>query len=327
MTHTENLFEALNQSSETLQREEAISYLEALAESGENLFQQTVSQTIADEPKKQLEQIYRTIDIGEIKPEEIRKAFQLAVLRGMREATQPHHEMTPDAVALFISYLVNKMTGRKEHFSVLDPAVGAGNLLSAVLNGATKRTSGSFAVDVDEVLLKLAYTSANLQEHHTEFFHQDSLQSLLIDPVDVVVCDLPIGYYPNVETASRYDLKVEDGLSYAHHLMIEQSLNHTSEGGFLFFLIPNGLFQSDQAQALQKYLNRHAIIQGLLQLPLTMFKKEQHAKSIFMLQKKGEGVKPPAQVLLANLPSFSNRRAIEETIGQIDAWFQKEKAV
>lgn len=327
MTRTEELFEVLNRSSEILQKEHSITYLEALAESGENLFQQSVLQPVSADSKKQMVQAYEMVDMEQCKPEEIRKAFQLAVLKGMKEATQPHHEMTPDAVALFLSYLVNKFTRHKESFSVLDPAAGAGNLLTAVLNGARSTVSTSFAVEVDEILLKLAYTSANLQRHQTQFFHQDSLQPLLIDPVDVVMCDLPIGYYPQEDTASRYQLKAEEGLSYAHHLMIEQSFNHTKDGGYLLFLIPNGLFQSNQAQALQKFVNREAIIQGLLQLPLTMFKNEKHAKSIFLLQKKGEGVKPPSQALLAKLPSFSKRQGMENMIGQIDAWFQKEKAV
>ncbi|HET7578165.1 MAG TPA: class I SAM-dependent methyltransferase, partial [Bacillales bacterium] len=205
----------------------------------------------------------------------------------------------------------------------LDPAVGSGNLLTAVLNG-TSQPSSSYAVEVDETLLKLAFVNANLQKHNTEFFHQDSLQPLLIDPVDVVICDLPVGYYPNEERASRYELKAKSGQSYAHHLMIEQSLNHTKDGGFLLFLIPNGLFQSDQAAALKKYVNQQAVIQGVLQLPLSMFKKEKHAKSIFLLQKRAPGVKPPSQVLLANLPGFTDQRAMQGIVQKIDAWFQKE---
>ncbi|HET7577877.1 MAG TPA: class I SAM-dependent methyltransferase [Bacillales bacterium] len=323
MTNTEKLFEVLDETSEILRKEEALPYLEALAESGENLFQHDAPQPLAAERQKQLEAKYREIDLEQMKPEEVRKALQLAVLKGMREATQPHHEMTPDAVALFIGYLVHKVTNGKERFSILDPAVGSGNLLTAVLNG-TSKPSSSYAVEVDETLLKLAFVNANLQKHNTEFFHQDSLQPLLIDPVDVVVCDLPVGYYPNEEMATRYELKAESGRSYAHHLMIEQSLNHTKDGGFLLFLIPNGLFQSDQAAALKKYVNQQAVIQGVLQLPLSMFKKEKHAKSIFLLQKKAPGIKPPSQVLLANLPGFTNQGAMQDIMQKIDAWFQKE---
>ncbi|HEX7064791.1 MAG TPA: class I SAM-dependent methyltransferase [Bacillales bacterium] len=324
MTNTEQLFQVLDETSEIIQKHESLSYLEALAESGENLFQQAVLQPLDADSKKLLEDKYQMIDVEEMKAEEIRKALQLAVLKGMREATQPNHEMTPDAVALFVGYLVSKLTGGKKAFSVLDPAAGAGNLLTAVLNGNDKGEA-SYAVDADDLLLRLAYVSANLQKHTIEFFHQDSMQPLLVDPVDVVVSDLPIGYYPNEETASSYELKAESGRSFAHHLMIEQSLRHTKDGGFLLFLIPNGLFESDQADKLKKFVNEQAVIQGVLQLPLSMFKKEQHAKSIFILQKKGEGVKPPSQVLLADLPSFKNQSAMQDIIQQIDAWFEQNR--
>lgn len=326
MTNTEKLFEILNMTSEKIQKAENLTYLEALSASGENWFQGAIlQQTLSEEEQKALADEYMKADLDQVKPEEIRKAFQLAVLRGMKEATQPNHEMTPDAVALFLSYLVNKVTGSQKDFSILDPAAGSGNLLSAVINGADKRVSGSNAVDADDLLLKLAYVSANLQEHHTEFFHQDSLQPLLVDPVDVVICDLPVGYYPDEETASRYALKAKEGRSFVHHLLIEQAINHTKDAGYLLFLIPNGLFESDQADDLKKFLQKQAAIQGILQLPLSMFKQERHAKSIFILQKNGNGVRPPSQALLASLPSFSNQQAMQNIVTQIDDWFQKEK--
>lgn len=324
MTDMEKLFQVLDETAEIIQEEMTITFLEALAESGENLFQQEVLQEITNESREKLKNTYQSIDVEHVKAEDIRKAFQLAVLKGMKAATQPNHEMTPDTVALFISYLVNKVIGDKKSVSVLDPAVGAGNLLTAVLNGSGRFMS-STAVDADDLLLRLAYVSADLQKHQTQFFHQDAMQPLLLDPVDIVVCDLPIGYYPNESIAANYKLKAESGDSFAHHLMIEQSLNHTVDGGFLFFLIPNGLFQSDQSGQLNGYIKDHAVIQGLLQLPLSMFKKEQHAKSIFMLQKKGANVTPPSQALLANLPSFTNQRALRDIIQKIDAWFEQNR--
>lgn len=320
MSDVEELFQLLDDTSGILQRENKLPYLEALAESGENLFQQAVLQTVSDDIKKKLATTYETMDINKMNADDIRKGFQLAVLKGMKEATQPNHEMTPDTVALFISYLVQKASEGMKSFSVLDPAVGTGNLLMGVLNGK-ENANASYAVDADDLLLRLAYVNANLQKHQTQFFHQDAMQPMLLDPVDVVVCDLPVGYYPNEDIAADYELNIESGRPFAHHLIIEQSLNHTVPGGFLFFLIPNGLFQSEQAEALNGYIKNHAVVQGLLQLPLSMFKKEQHAKSIFMLQKKGPGVKPPSQALLADLPSFSKQRALRNMIQQIDAWF------
>lgn len=93
-----------------------------------------------------------------------------------------------------------------------------------------------FGVEVDEVLIKLALVNANLQKHAIEFFHQDGLAPLYIDPVDAVVSDLPVGYYPNEIGASEYKLKADEGMSYAHHLFIEQSVKHTKEWRVLILL-------------------------------------------------------------------------------------------
>jgi site-specific DNA-methyltransferase (adenine-specific) len=124
MTNTEKLFQVLDDSSEIIENAVGVTYLEALAESGENLFQQAVLQQLSAEEKKQLEDLYKQVQVEEMKAEEIRKAFQLAVLKGMKAATQPNHEMTPDAVALFVGYLVNKLTAGMESLSMLDTPVG-----------------------------------------------------------------------------------------------------------------------------------------------------------------------------------------------------------
>ena len=42
-----------------------------------------------------------------------------------------------------------------------------------------------------------------------EFFHQDSLAPFLMDPVDLIVSDLPVGYYPDDIRANDYELRRE----------------------------------------------------------------------------------------------------------------------
>ena len=139
----------------------------------------------------------------------------------------------------------------------------------------------------------MAYVNANLQEHPIQLFNQDSLEPLFIDPVDAVIADLPIGFYPNDVSAADYQLKADEGHSYSHHLFIEQSVRHTVPGGYLFFIVPNGLFESDQAPKLREFFRENVIVQGLLQLPTAMFTNKAAAKSILILQKQGEGCESP----------------------------------
>lgn len=321
----EDLFSVINDTATILQEELSITFLESLAETGENIFQNTILQEdLSELTEKRLRKSYESLQLNAHTAEEIRKSFQLAILKGMKESAQPNHQMTPDAVGLLVGYLVNKFV-TKSTYRLFDPAVGTGNLLTTVMNQQLDKEIDGMGIDIDELLIKLAYVNANLQQHPVELFNQDSLEPLFIELADAVVSDLPVGYYPNDVRANDFQLKSEKGHSYAHHLFIEQSLNYTKPGGYLFFIIPNGLFESEEAPKLHQYLKETAHIQGILQLPLSMFRQQNAAKSILILQKKGEDVKAPKQVLLVNLPSLSNGVQVESILSKIDVWMAENK--
>ncbi|MBG9590022.1 N-6 DNA methylase [Cytobacillus firmus] len=325
ITPVEDLFTILNETAVIMQEELHCTYLEALAETGENLFHESILQDeLSELTVKRLRKSYEAIDLSSCTKEEIRKSFQLAILKGMKENVQPNHQMTPDAVGMLMGYLVEKFIQDKS-FRLLDPAVGTGNLLTTVMNHQSGKVIEAIGIEIDDLLIKLAYINANLQEHPIQFFNQDSLEPLFIESADAVVSDLPVGYYPNDVRSAEYKLKADEGHSYSHHLFIEQSMNHVRSGGYLFFIIPNGMFESDQAPKLHEFIKENAYIQGLIQLPLTMFKNEKAAKSIFILQKKGEGVTPPKQALLVNLPSLSKTAEAEKILKKIDVWFKESK--
>ncbi|MFB4210648.1 class I SAM-dependent methyltransferase [Shouchella sp. JSM 1781072] len=317
------LYEYLNHSAQLLEQTLEITYLDALAEAGDNLFEKGVIQPVPQDKHAQLLALMEPVKEISFSKEEIRKAFQLAVIKGMKGVVQPHHSMTPDAVSLFMSYLVNKLQGTEKKGDVLDLAVGSGNLLFSICNHGEDRIGQAYGFEVDETLLKNAFASANLQQHEIQLFHQDSLQ-LKVPNVDLVVADLPVGYYPKDDVASGFELKAETGHAYIHHLMIEQGIRALHDEGFGVLLVPNFLFESDQAEKLHAYLKEHAVILGLLQLPSSMFSNAQQQKSILMIQKKGKNMHKPQQALLAELPSFSNAKAMQDMMSSINNWFTEQ---
>lgn len=320
----EQLFTLFNETALILQEELSCSFLEALAETGENLFQGAILQNeLSELTVKRLKKQYEEIGRLDYSNEEIRKAYQLVILKGMKENVQPNHQMTPDTVGMLMGYLVERFI-KQSSFRLLDLAVGTGNLLTTVLNHINKEIT-SIGVEIDDLLIKLAYINANLQGHPIQFFNQDSLEPLFIEPVDAVIADLPIGYYPNDVRAADYQLMAQEGHSYSHHLFIEQSVRNTVPGGYLFLLVPNGLFESDQAAQLHEFIKENLFIQGLLQLPTSMFKSKGSAKSILILQKTGEDVRPPKQALLVNLPSLSNAFEVDKILTKMEKWFQENK--
>ncbi|MEG0380492.1 MAG: class I SAM-dependent methyltransferase, partial [Kurthia sp.] len=260
--------------------------------------------------------------------EDIRKAIQLAILKGMRKNVQPNHQMTPDSLGFLAGYFVEqffeKTLAEQKQITVLDPTIGTGNLMLTVMNHLDGKIEGA-GVEIDELLIQLAAAAGDLQQQPIALYRQDALQNLMVEPVDGVVCDLPIGFYPDTEYAEKFEIHSEDGMTFAHHLLIEQSMNYTKDGGYLFFLVPNNLFESEQAPLLYSYVQKHAWIQAVVQLPENLFKQKEMGKSLFILQKKVEGGKAVKDVLLAKVPKLDNIPALESFFVQVQKWKKEEK--
>lgn len=138
MAPVEQLFTLFNETAIVLQEELSCTYLEALAETGENLFHGSVLQDeLSEVTEKRLKKQYMEVNLGSFTKEEIRKAYQLVILKGMKESVQPNHQMTPDSVGMLLSYLVDKFM-QQPSFRLLDPVIGTGNLVTTVLNQLQK---------------------------------------------------------------------------------------------------------------------------------------------------------------------------------------------
>src|SRR5699024_4237099 len=146
-----------------------------------------------EDGKDCLKRLREMISVDNVDKESIRKVIQLALIKGMKGSTQHQHVVTPDSVAIFTGYFIEKLLPKDKQFRLFDPASGAANLLTAVMNQVTADVGG-YGSEIDSTLIQLAMESANLQKSSVEFFHQDSLAPLLLEPVDVVVSDLPVGY-------------------------------------------------------------------------------------------------------------------------------------
>lgn len=301
----ETLFNFIDEHAKKIQSTEDLTYIESVLETTEMWLDGDIT------PKG-----------DNLQKEDVRKAIQLAILKGMKEHVQPHHQMTPDSLGLLVGYFVELLTSTKEQVSILDPAAGTGNLLFTVLNFMKDKTTAA-AVEIDDMLIRLAASTGDLLQHPVTLYRQDALQPLLIDPVDIVVSDLPVGFYPDDKTASEYELKAKEGMSFAHHLMIEQAIRHTVEGGHLVLLVPQGIFESPQAKELHTYFSKHAWIQAVVQLPGNLFKNEAHAKSLLVIQKKSPHIKKPKEVLLAKVPTMSNKESMALFFEKVKIWYKE----
>ncbi|WP_026906471.1 class I SAM-dependent methyltransferase [Paucisalibacillus globulus] len=320
-TKVEFLFEWLDETTQIVEQHLNETYLDSLVIAMETLFFQGAEESMDDILTHKLHTALERIKLDDYQPEEIRKAIQFSVLKGMKDTTQQQHMITPEAIALIVGYLAQKLMNHYQSIRVFDPAAGTGNLLTTVITQLDKSTQ-AYASEVDPTLIQLGVVSANLQKVSVEYFHQDSLRPFLLDPVDLIVSDLPVGFYPDDIRAANFELKADEGHSFAHHLFLEQSMNYTNPGGYLVLMVPNFIFDGKDSDKLHTYLQKNAHIIGVIQLPESAFKSKKNAKCILILQKKGKNTEGPKQPLLVQLPSLKNTHAMEDVLGKMNDWFK-----
>lgn len=321
----EQLFDLVDETSMMISSELKMSYLHAMCESCKNIMDQCVNQSVNEEIRQALKKQYAELEELEFTQEEIRKALQLAILKGLKAERLTNAVMTPDSIALMVGYLISKFIKNLNGLKIADFTVGTGNFLTAILNQLNVEPELVYGVDLDHDLLQIAYTLSDMQEHPVHFYQQSSLKPMLVEPLDLVIGDLPTDMF-EAESLNDLDLTLaKKGCQYLPYLLIENHLNYLKPGGYAFYVIPNDLFSQAGSSDFHQLLSSQAHIQALLQLPDTMFKNHELGKSLFIIQKNGDTIKPINEVLVAQLPSFNDRDKFGQTLNRIDQWIKHNK--
>ncbi|WP_313539287.1 class I SAM-dependent methyltransferase [Enterococcus sp.] len=303
------------------------SFFDSYVETIENFidhYQVRVIDGVPDETTvARLQTIYEELKAVSLTAEEKRKLAQLLLLKGgQTERLQANHQLTPDSLGFLFVYLIEQLTNADDTTQILDLSVGMGNLLLTVLLNLqlAKRQVEGTGVDIDETLLAIAAATSEWTQAPMHLFHQDGLQDLLIEPMDIAISDLPVGYYPQDEKAGQFISAAPEGHSYAHHLLMEQAMNYVKPDGFGIFLMPSNFLETEQSDYLKKWLKEKVYLQGMIQLPDELFKQAHSRKSILLLQNKGEMSQQASEVLLVKLASLKEPKNITKLFEQFAAW-------
>lgn len=321
----EQLFDLVDETSMIIGSELKMNYLHAMCATCENIMSQAVNQAVSEENRQALEKQYSDLEELEFTQEEIRKALQLAILKGLKAERLTNAAMTPDSIALMIAYLISKFIPNVKEMTVADLTVGTGNFLTAVLNQMDAEPQAIYGVDVDNDLLQIAYTLSDMQEHEIQYYQQSSLKPMLVDPLDLIIGDLPGGDVDPTELIDSELSLAAKGMTHLPYLLIENHLKYLKPGGYAFYVISNDLFSQNGSTDFHQMLTLQANIQALLQLPSSMFKNHELGKSLFIIQKKGEQIAPIQEVLVAQLPSFNDREKFGQILNRIENWIKLNK--
>lgn len=249
--------------------------------------------------------------------ETIRKVYQFLLLKALKELNNPSYDITPEVITMYISHLIECIYGDKK-VSITDLASGSGSLLiniAALVKGDKELTS----VDVDSNYVRLQQNIFNLLETNVEIINQDALKPLNIKKQDIVISDVPFGYYADEDNSLNYKLCSTDGYSLNALLFIEKAANYLDENGVGILVIPKKVLELEDN--FKKYLEEDINLNAVITLPDEMFKNVSQQKAIILITKKGQ-TRLPNQVFLAQIPSFQNKASYAKFIEEFNEWLE-----
>lgn len=248
--------------------------------------------------------------------EEWRRAFQFIFIKaGQTEQLQANHQFTPDAIGFILLFLIENLTD-SDKIDLLEIGSGTGNLAQTFLNNSSKELN-YLGIEVDDLLIDLSASIAEVMDSDARFIQEDAVRPQILQESDVIISDLPVGFYPNDGIAKRYKVASSDEHTYAHHLLMEQSLKYLKKDGIAVFLAPVSLLTSKQSDLLKQWLKDYADIIAVITLPESIFGNAANAKSIFVLKK--QAAQTP-ETFVYPLSDLQSRETLTDFIGKFQKW-------
>lgn len=289
----EKAYGYLLENTQTIQNDLQTNFYDALVEQNAIYLDGQTELTLVKENNQRLKDL-------DLNKEEWRRSFQYLLMKAAQtEPLQANHQFTPDGIGFLLVFLVDQLAS-SDQVDVLEMGSGTGNLAQTLMNNC-QRSLDYLGLEIDDLLIDLAASMAEVMKADVNFAQGDAVRPQVLKESDVIVSDLPVGYYPDDAIASRYQVASPQGHTYAHHLLIEQSLKYLKPGGVAIFLAPNDLLTSEQSPLLKQWMQDHAQVLAMVTLPENLFRSANLAKTIFVLRKQEEAVVQPFVYPLTDL--------------------------
>ena len=289
----EKAYGYLLENTQTIQTDLQTNFYDALVEQNAIYLDGQTELTLVKENNQRLKDL-------NLNKEEWRRSFQYLLMKAAQtEPLQANHQFTPDGIGFLLVFLVDQLAS-SDKVEVLEMGSGTGNLAQTLMNNC-QRSLDYLGLEIDDLLIDLAASMAEVMKVDVNFAQGDAVRPQVLKESDVIISDLPIGYYPDDAIASRYQVASPQGHTYAHHLLIEQSLKYLKPGGVAIFLAPNDLLTSEQSPLLKKWMQDHAQVLAMVTLPENLFRSANLAKTICVFRKQEEAVVQPFVYPLTDL--------------------------
>jgi site-specific DNA-methyltransferase (adenine-specific) len=297
----ETLYDVLDESATLLYERLKMPYLKGIVRTCENIIANSAN-TDDQEINDVLNQKIEKISHIEFQKEEIRKAFQYAVLKGLKHQKISNQMMTPESIGMLMGYLIQKLYD-VNHLRIYDPLIGTGNLITSIAN----------QIDYDVELIgvdnfgdsyELSQALFGMLSYGNQIFYQDTRTSSNID-ADVIISD-----FSAVQQSEIYDI-------------INHQTKNIKDNGYFIFMVDNLFFEALNVKEFIKEINKRWYLFGMMILPEEVFKTQE--KTILILQDKGKKFIQPDSFMMVEIPGFKDQEALANVIGQLNQWFNKTK--
>ena len=325
----QNYFDLLSNASNILKQALSSTYVDALAETLTNLADGKVyveNGAPDQETVTKLDKLYEQIKAIKLSEVQHKQAITVNIIQAQRlDNAEVNKLMTPDTIGLLSSLVAFEIfkAMKVKNINMIDPTIGTGNLLIEFIE--QMNLAGDFdindaGIDNDETLIGLAKAFSEVMNLNLDAYHQDAIAEWDVTDINLALADLPVGYYPVDDNAAKFKTKAEEGHSYAHHLLIEQTMNNLNDGGIGMFIVPSAIFQTDQATKLSEWMVSNVYLQAVLDLPSNLFASKEAQKAIVVLQKHGGTAQQAGNVLMGTIPETENVKDFENFRNQVQDW-------
>ena len=330
MDKIEKLFNDFLDCVKCLQEALNVSFGDALTETFDNLENKQIKVELGAPDKKTIQELshkYARLNYNKLSNNLKLQIFTYLTLKAVNEDGLDVNQMpTPPAISTVIAMFMLKLLP-KEKLIITDPAIGTGNLLFSVINqlksaNHSKSDFELYGIDNDEEILSFADIEAHLSNIDIELFCQDALTPWMFNSPDVVVSDLPVGYYPLDKNAKNFATKSENGHSLAHLLFIEQIIKNLQEGGFAFLVVPKAILSGKGGSDFMPWLTEKVFLRAIVELPDSAFQNKFNQKAILILQNHGKNI-GNSEVFLTKLDSFKNEDDLIKLNVKLNEWYTK----
>lgn len=325
----QNYFDLLSNASKILKQALSSTYVDALAETLTNLADGKVyveNGAPDQETVTKLDKLYEQIKAIKLSEVQHKQAITVNIIQAQRlDNAEVNKLMTPDTIGLLSSLVAFEIfkAMKVKNINMIDPTIGTGNLLIEFIeqmNLAGDFDINAAGIDNDETLIGLAKAFSEVMNLNLDAYHQDAIAEWDVTDINLALADLPVGYYPVDDNAAKFKTKAEEGHSYAHHLLIEQTMNNLNDGGIGMFIVPSAIFQTDQAKKLSEWMVSNVYLQAVLDLPSNLFASKESQKAIVVLQKHGGTAQQAGNVLMGTIPETENVKDFENFRNQVQDW-------